>query len=227
MPHSASKQFSGIFISYRRDDSSGHAGRLFDRLSAHFGDEQIFMDIDHIEPGDDLVQVIENAVGSCEILIAIIGRHWLSSVDGSSPRLNNPNDFVRLEIVAALNRDISVIPVLVQGATMPKPQDLPDDLSKLSRRHALELSDLRWKRDVDQLIGALERVLVAREEAARLAEAARQTEEEGQRREQQEKLASGQTQPGAWPAAQGIEFVLIPAGGLIVGGTHFSGVWVW
>lgn len=179
MPQSASKQFSGIFVSYRRDDSSGHAGRLSDRLSAHFGNEQIFMDIDQIEPGEDFVEVIENAVGSCEILIAIIGRQWLSSVDGSSPRLNNPNDFVRLEIIAALNRDIRVIPVLVQGATMPNPQDLPDDLSKLSRRNALELSDRRWNRDVDQLIVALEKILRTREDARRAA----QEEEERQQRE--------------------------------------------
>lgn len=174
-------QFSGIFISYRRDDSSGHAGRLFDGLSARFGEEQVFMDIDQIEPGEDFVQVIESAVGSCEILIALIGRNWLASRDESGRRLDNPNDFVRLEITAALVRGIPVIPVLVQGARMPRPQDLPEDLSALSRRHALELSDLRWKHDVDQLTGVLEKRLARQREARRNAQ--QQQEEERQRLE--------------------------------------------
>lgn len=170
MSQPVAEQFSGIFISYRRDDSSGHAGRLFDRLSAHFGDEQVFMDIDQIEPGEDFVQVIESAVGSCEILLALIGRNWLSSRDESGRRLDNPNDFVRLEIAAALARGIPVIPVLVQGARMPRPQDLPENLLALSRRHALELSDLRWKHDIDQLTGALEKILTRQREARRNAE---------------------------------------------------------
>ncbi len=186
MPQPPAKQFSGIFVSYRRDDSSGHAGRLSDRLVEHFGKDRIFMDIDTIEPGEDFVTVIENAVGSCEILIAIIGRNWLSG-GGNTGRLDNPNDFVRLEIATALSRDIRVIPVLVQRASMPKPQDLPEDLAKFVRRNAVELTDLRWQSDVDQLISVMERVLAKREEAARLAEAARETEEEGQSREEQEK----------------------------------------
>src|SRR5437016_4343933 len=146
----AADQFSGIFVSYRRDDSAGYAGRLFDRLSAYFvGGDQIFMDVDHIEPGEDFARVIEEAVGSCEILIALMGRSWLTSRDETGRRLDNPNDFVRLEIAAALARGVRVIPVLVQGAQMPRPQDLPEDLLPLSRRNALELSDARWKYDVD------------------------------------------------------------------------------
>lgn len=159
MPPSSTKRFSGIFISYRRDDTAGHAGRLSDKLVDYFGKDQIFMDIDTIQPGEDFVQVIENAVGSCEILIAIIGRNWLRVPGETSKRLDNLNDFVRLEIAAALNRDIRVIPVLVQRATMPKPQDLPDELSRLARRNALELTDTRWQRDVDQLINAIEKIL--------------------------------------------------------------------
>ena len=108
---SSTQQFSGIFISYRRDDSSGHAGRLADRLVEHFGRNRIFVDTDTIEPGEDFVTAIERAVGSCEILVAVIGRHWLSA--GGTGRLNDPNDFVRLEIATALRRDIRVIPVLV------------------------------------------------------------------------------------------------------------------
>lgn len=169
MPPSSTQQFSGIFISYRRDDSSGHAGRLADKLVEHFGRNRIFVDIDTIEPGEDFVTVIENAVGSCQILIAVIGRNWLSA--NGSGRLDNPNNFVRLEIATALRRDIRVIPVLVQRASMPKPQDLPEDLLKLARRNAVELSDLRWQTDVDQLITVMERVLAKRAKAQQFVEA--------------------------------------------------------
>src|SRR6185369_8101255 len=137
MPQSSTTAFSGIFVSYRREDAAGHAGRLFDRLVSHFGRDRIFMDVDAIEPGQDFVTVIENAVGSCEILIAVIGKDWLSST-GRTGRLNNPNDFVRLEIGTALSRDVRVIPVLVERASMPKPEDLPEDLVKLTRRNAVE-----------------------------------------------------------------------------------------
>ncbi len=167
-----------IFISYRRDDSAGYALHLFDNLSAHFGKDQIFMDIERIEPGADFGQVIEDAVGSCDVLVALIGQHWLTASDGTSRRIDDPNDFVRLEIVSALNRNVRVIPVLVQGATMPEPQDLPDELASLARRNAFDLSDRRWKHDVDQLIVALEKILVQRREA----EARRQTEESERQR---------------------------------------------
>lgn len=120
------------------------------------------MDIDTIEPGEDFVTVIENAVGSCEILIVVIGRQWLTSTGRNTGRLDNPNDFVRLEIATALSRDIRVIPVLVQRASMPKPQDLPDDLAKFAHRNAVELSDNDWQNDVVQLIGVVERVLEQR-----------------------------------------------------------------
>ena len=167
-----------IFISYRRDDSAGHAGRLFDRLSSHFNRERLFMDVDHIEPGEDFVQVIEDAVASSAVLLVIIGRRWLTSGDTIARRLDNPNDFVRLEVASALARNIRVIPVLVQNAIMPSPQDLPDDLLQLSRRNASELSDLRWNRDVDQLIGVLDKFLAKIEEKCRKEQ---ETEEERRR----------------------------------------------
>lgn len=187
MPTSEAKAFSGIFVSYHRDDSAGHAGRLFDRLSDHFGESQVFMDVESVQAGDDFVEAIGNAVGSSEILIAMIGRRWLLNAE-SSRRLDNPNDFVRLEIATAFNRDLRVVPVLVEGAVMPKALDLPSDLVKLTRLHAIELSDLRWKRDVEQLIKALERILFQREEArCKAAEDAaenRRREEETLRAEQ-------------------------------------------
>lgn len=155
----SSDQFSGIFVCYRREDASGHAGRLFDRLAAHFGKDRIFMDIDTIDYGLDFQNVIEDAVGSCEILLAIIGRHWLTISDGKSRRLDRPDDFIRLEIVAALNRDIRVIPVLVQSATMPQTDDLPDDMVRLTRRQAIELGETGFHDDVNGLIKTIERVL--------------------------------------------------------------------
>src|SRR5580658_7220056 len=109
-----------IFISYRRDDSSAWAGRLSDRLSSYFPSNQIFMDVDTIEPGVDFVEAIEESVGSCDVLIAVIGTDWLtSSTRASKRRLEIAEDSVRVEIATALKRDIRVIPVLVEGAAMP------------------------------------------------------------------------------------------------------------
>jgi len=150
---------SRIFISYRRDDSAGYAGRLYDRFTQHFGPEQIFMDIDTIEPGLDFVEVIEEAVGSCDVLIALIGRQWLTITDDTGQRrLDNPEDFVRLEIKTALERNIRVIPALIRGASMPRSRDLPNDLKKLSRRNAIAISD-RFHPEVDRLIKVVEKVL--------------------------------------------------------------------
>ncbi len=153
---------SRIFISYRRDDSAGYAGRLYDRLTDHFSEGQLFMDIDTIEPGLDFVEVIEEAVGLCDVLIVLIGKQWLTITDAiGRRRLDNPEDFVRLEIAAALDRNIRVIPVLVRGAAMPSSEDLPTALRRLARRHALELSDTRFHYDVDQLVEVLEKALAA------------------------------------------------------------------
>jgi formylglycine-generating enzyme required for sulfatase activity len=133
---------------------------LYDRFSQHFGDDNIFMDIDTIEPGLDFVEVIEEAVGSCDVLIALIGRQWLTITDATGQRrLDNPEDFVRLEIETALDRNIRVIPVLVQGAAMPRSSELPDDLRKLARRNALSIGD-RFHPDVDHLIKVVENVLI-------------------------------------------------------------------
>lgn len=149
-----------IFISYRRDDTKAYAGRLHDHLSNHFGPGQIFMDIQAIEPGVDFVEVIEQAVGSCDVLIALIGPQWSMISDGEGQRrLDDPHDFVRLEITTALERGIPVFPVLVDGAAMPAAKGLPDPLTKLARFNATELSDSRWRYDVERLIEALERRL--------------------------------------------------------------------
>ena len=161
-----------LFISYRREDSPGHAGRMYDRLRGRFGTEQVFWDIE-VEPGMDFVEAIENAVGSCEVLIAVIGRSWLNAVDSQGrPRLDNPDDFVRLEIETALRRNVLVIPVLVFGAGMPQPSELPEGLlRKLARRNALEISDKRFDEDVERLIHRIEKVLSGAEARANLPDA--------------------------------------------------------
>jgi hypothetical protein len=147
-----------IFISYRRDDASHLTGRLSDRLAARFPKNPIFIDVD-MEPGIDFVEAIEQSVGFCDVLIAVIGNRWLISSEAEgSRRLDNPDDFVRLEIATALKRNIRVIPVLVDGAPMPRPSDLPDDLKSLVRRQAIPISYDRFNADSARLIAALERV---------------------------------------------------------------------
>ena len=161
----------GIFISYRREDTSGEAGRLYDRLAGHFGKDQVFMDIDTIRPGVDFVEVINDAVGSCEVLVAVIGKQWLTVQDeNGNRRLDDPEDFTRLEITAALDRNIRVIPALVGDAKMPK-ANLPEELVKFTRRQAIEISNLRFHDDVTRLIRVVEEVI------------GKQEEEEPQRRE--------------------------------------------
>ena len=142
-----------IFISYRRDDSSSQAGRLYDWLAAHFGQGQVFMDVDTIKPGVDFVETVRQAIGECDGLVAIIGSDWLQVSDATGARrLDDPTDLVRLEIATALERGIPVIPVLVQSAQMPRPADLPEGLRELASRNALEVSDARFRADVERLI---------------------------------------------------------------------------
>jgi TIR domain len=149
-----------IFISYRREDSAGHTGRLFDRLSEHFGKDHVFMDIADIEPGVDFVEAINRALDSCDVFVVVIGRQWLNVTDATERRrIDDPEDFIRLEIANALRKKIGVIPVLVQGATMPGAANLPDDLKSLSRRQGHELSENRWDYDMERLIKVLEKVL--------------------------------------------------------------------
>lgn len=150
----------GIFISYRRDDSAGYAGRLYDRLIPHFGAHRVFMDVEGIELGTDFVAAIEDAVGSCRVLIVIIGDEWLKTTDAAGRRrLEDPHDFIRLETVTALQRGIRVVPVLVGGAFMPRADELPDDLKPLARRQAIEISHKQWEATTAELIRALETIL--------------------------------------------------------------------
>jgi hypothetical protein len=148
---------SGVFISYRRQDSQSAAGRLADSLERRFGKAQIFRDVETIQPGMDFVEAIEGALSSCSVMLAVIGRRWAGEA-GDQNRLHLPNDWIRLEIAAALKRGIRVIPVLVEGAPPPADADLPEDLKPLARRQAHTVSDERWDFDVQQLAAALESV---------------------------------------------------------------------
>lgn len=157
MPEISADIHPKVFISYRRQISDGYAGRLYDRIINRFGGElKIFMDVDAIAPGEDFVKAIENAVAKCDVLIAVIGKDWLDVKDEEgNRRLDNPEDFVRLEIAAALDRNIRVIPVLVQGEDMPTAKELPENLQPLRRRNAVSLSNERWNYDAERMIKAI------------------------------------------------------------------------
>jgi hypothetical protein len=142
-----------IFINYRREDSISIAGRLYDRLSHTFGRKNIFMDVDHIPAGVDFEAHLNTQVDECEIFLVVIGPRWLEVKDESGGRrLDNSDDFVNIEIKTALARDIRVIPVLVDGASMPKAVELPDPLKALARRQAVEVRQLHFGRDAEALV---------------------------------------------------------------------------
>jgi formylglycine-generating enzyme required for sulfatase activity len=216
-----------IFISYRRDDAPHLAGRLYDRLSARFPKDQIFIDVDNLDPGVDFVEAIEQSVGACDVLIAVIGRRWLISSEAEgSRRLDNPDDFVRLEIATALKRNIRVIPVLEDDASMPRASDLPDDLKALVRRNAVEVSYTRFSADSERLIVALERIFEKttaeqqkREEKERLK--AERVETEAKERLEQERQSPLEraTKERPWVNSLGMKFV--PVAGTQV----FFSVW--
>ncbi len=145
-----------VFISYRRDDSAGHAGRVHDRLAHEFGADLLFMDVDSIPLGSDFIKVLREEVGKCDTLLAVIGQHWLDASDAEGKRrLDSENDFVRIEIATALQRDIAVIPILLDGAKIPKPEDLPADLQGLSARNGLDVRHSSFQVDMNRLIAAL------------------------------------------------------------------------
>ena len=150
----------GIYINYRREDAEGQAGRLFDDLSAHFGRDDVFLDVaSRKKMGIDFRRRIEEYVTSCNVLLVVIGKRWLSATDSTGKRrLDDPNDFVRLEVAAALSRDIPVVPVLVHDAVMPTEQELPDVLKELAFRNGTELTHARWDSDVKLLIEDLRAV---------------------------------------------------------------------
>lgn len=147
-----------VFISYRREDSAGHAGRLHDSLQSHFGANNVFMDLSDIDSGTNFIDVIQTAITSSDVVLAIIGKQWLTCSSAGKRRLDLPNDFVRTEIGMALEHGVPIIPVLVQGAGMPLAPSLPEPIKRLSAHDAHDLSDERWSYDVGRLIEATEKL---------------------------------------------------------------------
>src|SRR5512132_1631175 len=164
-----------IFICCRRGEDAAVAGRLYDRLEHTFGPQRLFMDVDNIPPGEDFVAVLKTQVAACDVLLALIGRGWLTATDMTGHRrVDNPDDFVRIEIASGLAQGKRVIPVLVDDATMPTANELPEELMPLARRQAVRIAHDRFKDDAERLARVLEKALAE-------AEVLRKAEEERQR----------------------------------------------
>src|SRR5574338_600081 len=151
---------SRIFISYRRADSIAITGRIYDYLVTVFGEDSIFKDVDDIPLGMDFRAVLEREVGSCDVLLVVIGRQWAAVTDSEGHiRLHNPADFVRIEVETGLKRpDILAVPVLVDDASMPRIEHLPETLHNLIYRNAAVVRhDPDFRRDMDRLVKQLQR----------------------------------------------------------------------
>lgn len=148
---------SAIFISYRREDTEGQSGRLFDDLTERFGPGVVFLDVARLPPGYDFRPAIDKQISACAVVLVVIGKNWCDVKDETGQRrLDQPNDPVRYETAAALKRDIPVIPVLVGKAVIPRAEQLPADLTELAYRNAVELTHARWSSDVELLAKALQ-----------------------------------------------------------------------
>lgn len=149
-----------LFLCYRREDTQDAAGRLHDHLTAAFGEDRVFMDIDSTPLGIDFVDHVVEEIAKCNAVIVLIGKQWLKAKDKKRRRrIDNEDDLVRVEIHAALQQKIAVIPVVVQGASVPAADDLPENIRALARRNGIELSATRWNTDVEQLTKELRRLL--------------------------------------------------------------------
>src|SRR6516225_6014706 len=148
---------STVFISYRRENAAGEARALFNDLAERLGENSVFMDVDSIALGRDFRSALQQTTASCDLMLVLIGRNWADAKDeGGRVRLENPADYVRLEVEAALRRNIAVTPVLVQGAHMPAPEDLPAEIRDLAYRNGFELSHNRWESDVGEMVRRLD-----------------------------------------------------------------------
>jgi hypothetical protein len=143
-----------VFVSYRREDSAGYAGRLCEHLGGVFGAEHVFLDVHDIAPGQDFAEAIEKTIAACQAVVVVIGPRWLADLKQRA----GGEDFVHHEISVALRRNVVVIPLLVGGGVLPSPAELPESLAALCRRQALEIRDARFDDDAKVLIGALRQV---------------------------------------------------------------------
>lgn len=164
---------AGIFISYRRQEAIAEARGIYERLRAEFGSDSVFIDLEGLDYGEDFVESLDRQLQHCQVLLALIGPQWLASPDGhGGRRLDDENDFVRIELRTALQRSIRVVPVLLDGAVMPRTSDLPADLQPLLRRQALELEFRKFDADIGRLVTSLRRILTPAAAAVPVAEPA-------------------------------------------------------
>jgi hypothetical protein len=167
MPLEREGTAANVFISYRRDDASGYAGRIYDRLSAELGRDRVFMDVDGIPYGSDYVSYLSQQINQCAYVLALIGNNWLDARDSDgNRRLDNPADFVRIEITTALRRSVTVVPILLDGAEMPAADLLPEDLQMLTRRQALSLTNVGFHDNIERLTKAIRHQLDGKEVSA-------------------------------------------------------------
>jgi hypothetical protein len=162
-----------IFISYRRDDAAGYARAVNDELVRSFGAERVFIDVDDIDAGQPFSEIIQRSVDDSAVLLALIGKRWRGEREGAAPRIFEPGDFVRQEVAAGLARGLRVVPVLLDGATMPEPAQLPPDLRALAGRNALELDNTRFAADMARLVREVRGALGAAPARAAAASARR------------------------------------------------------
>ena len=157
----------GVFVSYRRADTAGHAGRICGDLERYFGAAVVFRDIDSIRAGSDFVKALEAAIQHAGVVIVLIGDSWLSEAsDDGAPRLHDPGDHVHREVAMALgDSSVTVLPVLMDGASMPTERELPQPLRQLARLQAIEVSDSRWEYDIERLVRVLEAAGIHQAEA--------------------------------------------------------------
>lgn len=205
---------SDIFISYRREDAQHAAGRLFSELTRTVPSDRVFMDIDNMPFGVDFVEVLEEKVSACKVLLAVIGSGWLDARDEhGNRRLDNPNDFVRIEIATALGRRIPVVPVLLDNTPMPRADALPEPLKALARRNAIIVSHLRFASDVERLLRGLN---LSSSSAEAPTTAIKQSGAQPQ-------AAAGLPEPGSGKTKWfkdidvGPEMVVVPAGEFVMG----------
>ena len=165
-----------VFLNYRREDSSGSSGRMFDLLSHKLTGARVFMDVDALEPGVDFTRAMDEQLAGCDYFIAVVGPNWANAqaADGRR-RLDNPNDYVRVEIEAALRRGIRVVPVLVDGAKMPQPNDVPESLKPFCTRNAFVVAHHKFASDIDDLAIAIKRNIGLETKASRAEESGHST----------------------------------------------------
>jgi formylglycine-generating enzyme required for sulfatase activity len=222
-----------IFLSYRRQDSAAAAGRIYDRLCAHFGDDAVFMDIDSIPFGVDFREHINSAVDQCGVLLAVIGPNWAGGA-GAPRQIDDPRDFLRMEIEAALERKLPVVPILIDRTRMPGEADLPPSLAPLAYRNAIDLDQGRdFHHHVNRLINGIERLLQQSNlvamappsqpgKPAAIIPAAR---EQGRSRKPEPSDAGQRPKPPSpqptpeWMTSIEIKFALVPAGTFRMGST--------